>query len=335
MQSKANKPVQVGGAWRLLLRDLGLDELSILRRAGLPSTLFQGDGSRISLDQLYSLSDVVEAEANDPTIALRMGSVVSVELFDPVLFAALCSPELNTAARRIGQFKRLVGPFTLDVDVGRNETTVRYRCTHRPNIPGMLGLTELVFQVAFARRATRHHIIPRRVIAPSLPSPLKPFTQFFGCEVTMGDAFTVVFDAADATRPFLTRNASMLEAFEPALRRRLAEADENGSFVDQVEAALLELLPSGRTQMKIVASDFGMSNRTLQRRLVAENTTWLHVLDETRRRLAMHYIDTTRLSLAEVSFLLGYSDPNSLFKAFQRWTGTTPERWRLRARGKV
>lgn len=330
MRSQASKPVHVGGAWRLVLRDLGLDEVAILRRAGLSPTLFQGDGSYISLDDYYALHDVVEAESSDPAIALRAGSIVSVELFEPALFAAICSPDLNTAVYRLGQFKRLVGPFSLDVAIASNETTVRYRCTQRPDIPSLLELTETVFQVAFARRATRHEIAPRRVTVQRLPAALDAYEGFFGCRLTEDSACTVVFAAADARRPFLTHNARMWEAFEPSLRRRMTEIDAINSVADKVEAALFELLPSGRAQLSTVAKEFGMSGRTLQRRLAAERTTWLDVLDRTRRRLALHYLGTTRMGLAEVSFLLGFEDPNSLFRAFQRWTGTTPELWRAR-----
>lgn len=338
MRGEQGKPVHVGGGWRLLLRDLGLDERAVLRRAGLSPTLLHGEGSHVSLDDYYALHAAVEAEADDPTVALRAGQVVSVELFDPALFAAICSPDLNTAATRLGQFKRLVGPFSLDVDVGEDETRIGYRCKLRPDVPWSLGLAELVFLVAFARRATRHEVTPRRVAvplgpdAPRGPGDLAPYAAYFGCPVAYGDAFAVVFDAADARRPFLTHNARMWEAFEPGLQRRMAEADEARSVRERVEAALFELLPSGRAQIKHVARELGMGARTLQRRLADEGATWLDVLNQTRERLARHYLRNTRMSPVEVSFLLGFEDPNSLFRAFQRWTGTTPESWRAETR---
>lgn len=332
MRNDSDKPVYVGPAWRVILRDLGLDQLAILRRAGLPLTLLDGDGTYISIDDFYGLYDAVEAESDDPTLALHAGTVVSVELFDPALFAALCSPDMNTAANRLGEFKRLVGAFSLDVDVDSDETTIRYRCKHRPDVPRILGLTEMIFQVAFARRATRHKIVPRLVTVQRLPTDLEPYVTYLGCALEQDDACTVVFSAKDASRPFLTHNARMWEAFDPDLRRRMAEADEDRSTGEQVEVALFELLPSGRAQMKNVAKELGTGVRTLQRRLAAEGTTWLEVLNRTRERLARHYLRTTQMSTAEVSFLLGFEDPNSLFRAFQRWTGRTPESWRAHIR---
>lgn len=328
MRNERSTPVHVGSAWRLILRDLGLDELTILRRAGLPSTLLDGDGSYISLHDYYALHEAVDTESDDPAMALKAGAVVSIEMFDPAVFSAICSPDMNTAAARLGQFKRLVGPFSLDVDIDPDRTHIGYRCKYRPDIPRTLGLSEVVFLVAFARRATRHEIVPRRVAVQRLPEDLEPYASYFGCSLDQDDTCAVVFSALDASRPFLTHNARMWEAFEPGLRRRMAEADKARSTSDRVEAALFELLPSGRTQMTDVAKELGVGTRTLQRRLAAEDTTWLAVLNQTRERLARHYLENTKMSPAEVSFLLGFEDPNSLFRAFHRWTGTTPESWR-------
>ncbi|MCB9603073.1 MAG: AraC family transcriptional regulator ligand-binding domain-containing protein [Sandaracinus sp.] len=316
----------------MLLRDLGVDERAVLRRAGLPLSVFEGEGTHLSLDDYYTLHEAVEAEASDPTIALRAGSVASLELFDPALFAAICSPNLNTAASRLGQFKRLVGPFGLDVDVGARETRITFRCKYRPDVPRNRGVSELVFLVAFARRATRHHITPTHVVLPQPPSDDAPYTVFFGRPLTRGDAYAVAFGAQDAARPFLTHNEPMWKAFEPSLRRRMTEAGDTRSTREQVQAALFELLPSGRANAHEVAKELGMGTRTLQRRLAAEESSWLEVLNETRERLARHYLSTTEMSAAQISFLLGFEDPNSLFRAFQRWTGTTPESFRAHAR---
>lgn len=325
---KDNPSVHVGSAWRVILHDLKLDEVSVLRRAGLALTTFDGEGSSISLDDFYALHEAVEAEADDPTLALRAGQVVSIELFDPALFSAICSPDMNTAAARLGEFKRLVGQFSLDVESDEHQTRIVYRCKHRHDLPLTHGLTELTFLVAFARRATRHKIVPRRISVQSLPTDLGPYERYFGCPLERDEVWSVAFAASDARLPFLTHNARMWEAFEPNLRRRMAEASEARSTREQVEGVLFELLPSGRTEMKDAAKELGVGARTLQRRLAAEDTTWLNVLADTRERLARHYLRSTKMSPAEVSFLLGFENPNSLFRAFHRWTGTTPEAWR-------
>ena len=77
--------------------------------------------------------------------------------------------------------------------------------------------------------------------------------------------------------------------------------------------------------MTAVSSKLAISNRTLQRHLRQEGTTFQKVLDELREELARHYLSTSSYSSAEIAFLLGYEEPNSFFRAFRSWTGQTPE----------
>jgi AraC-like DNA-binding protein len=72
----------------------------------------------------------------------------------------------------------------------------------------------------------------------------------------------------------------------------------------------------------------GMSERTLQRRLAAEGATFNGLLEEARRTIAMSYLADRKLAAYEVSFLLGYREPATFFRAFKRWTGKTPQQYR-------
>jgi AraC-like DNA-binding protein len=101
---------------------------------------------------------------------------------------------------------------------------------------------------------------------------------------------------------------------------------------ERVHSALLELLPSGRTSVEAVCRKLGTSSRTLQRRLSDEGETFQSILNRTREALARHYLKRSELTATEISFLLGYDDPSSFFRAFAAWTGTTPEQARATAR---
>ncbi|MFE9259138.1 helix-turn-helix domain-containing protein [Streptomyces sp. NPDC006879] len=116
----------------------------------------------------------------------------------------------------------------------------------------------------------------------------------------------------------------MWEFFEPELSRRLSELESGSSTAERVRAVLLELLPAGRAAMGPVATALALSTCTLQRRLKGEGTTFQDVLNDTREALARHYLSRADLTVRDVSFLLGYEDPNSFYRAFRAWTGRTP-----------
>ncbi len=319
------KPYPVNPGWRILIQDLGLSVENVLRRAGLPGDLFAREKATMTTEEYFRLCRGIDEEADDPRMPLRVGSAISVEAFDPPIFAALCSPDLNRALKRISHYKKLIGPMALHVDAGKHETTVEVEWLDKSvKPPPSVVLFELIFFVQLARIATRTRIVPLRVISPHLPDPPDAYTEFFGEKIRRGPAPKLHFSASDAKRPFLTSNEKMWEVFEPDLRKRLAQLDETASTSERVNAALLELLPGGSATMDAVSKRLGTSTRTLQRRLKQEGVSFQAVLNKTRESLAEHYLKHPGMSGAEISFLLGFEDPNSFFRAFNAWTGKTP-----------
>jgi AraC-like DNA-binding protein len=319
--------------WRILLTDLGIRPADVLRRAGLPDDLFTRENASLNCDEYFSLWRGVEEESADPKLPLRIGEAISVEIFDPPIFAALCSPDLNTALRRISLYKKLIGPMVLKVEVGEDSTALELVWpTAISGPPVSLAAVELIFFVKLARLATRFEVRPIRVTTANPPAPVEAYTDFFRVEVTHGPT-GVVFSAEDAARPFLTANDKMWRFFEPELRKRLSELNENAAMSERVRAALLELLPSGNATMEAVSKKLRVGSRTLQRRLNAEGGKFQVVLNKTREELARHYLKSSAMSGAEISFLLGFEDPNSFSRAFHTWTGETPEQARASMRG--
>jgi AraC-like DNA-binding protein len=153
----------------------------------------------------------------------------------------------------------------------------------------------------------------------------RAYAAWFGVPVEDLPVPTVVFAAEDAQRPFLTANHGMWKFFEPALRQRLDDLEKHASTVERLRSALLEALPAGEVSMPAVCRKLGVSTRTLQRRLQEEGSSFQQTLDALRNSLAHHYLHNSSLSGTEISFLLGFEDPNSFVRAFQTWTGSTPQ----------
>jgi AraC-like DNA-binding protein len=298
----------------------------VLRRAGLADDLFARPSTRLAPEEYYRLWTSIEAELADPAFPVRLCRSVRAESFSPPLFAALCSPTFAVAAQRISQYKRLVAPFRFDVAQTDRHVTVELAWAGgQPSPPPSLVLMELLFCVTLARLGTRAPVCPVEVTTTDLPASIEPYEEYLGTALRRGRTHRVVFSEADAHLPFLTSNEPLWAAFEPELRRRLGDLDAPATTAERVRAALLEALPSGLASMDTIAGKLMLSKRTLQRRIEAEGTTYQQILDDTRTDLALHYLEHTALTVGEVSFLLGFSEPNSFYRAFRAWTGATPE----------
>jgi AraC-like DNA-binding protein len=321
------------GPWvAILLTDLGVSPGNVLRRAGLPGDLLMRGPVRLPAQRYFDLWRGLEDESPDPgVLPIRIAEALAMEAFDPAIFAAACSRDLDRAAARIARFKPLIGPMRLEVARTDEATTVSVRWPPDERPPEMLALTELVFWVALARLATRRVVRPLSVTAPHLPRDPAPYREYLGTEIVRARSCAVAFSSADARRPFVTANERMWEFFEPELRRRLSELRDGAPFSERVRAALVELLPAGDAGTTAVARELAVSTRTLQRRLREEGTTFQAELARTREALARHYLTSSSVTSGEISFLLGYEDPNSFYRAFRGWTGDTPARVRAGA----
>ena len=233
--------------------------------------------------------------------------------------------DLATAAERLAQYKRLIGPCRMTVEHPEGELLLTFRPVGRAAFPPQYGAMEVTFWTHFARMGTRTELRPMEVQLPFELEAPEPFQDFFGVEVRRGLRPAIRFTELDARRPFLTHDEGMWSFFEPELRRRLTDVRDDATMAERVQAVLLELLPSGRTGMADVARSLGLSTRTLQRRLQRDGTRFQDVLATTRAELAHHYLSRSNMGGAEISFLLGYDDPNSFVRAFHQWTGQTPE----------
>jgi AraC-like DNA-binding protein len=98
----------------------------------------------------------------------------------------------------------------------------------------------------------------------------------------------------------------------------------------QARQVLCRLLPQGEPKREAVAQALHVSQRTLQRRLQDEGTSFQRLLDDTRRELAEQYLAQPNLTLLEAAYLLGFADPSNFFRAFRRWFGLTPGEYRAR-----
>jgi len=108
----------------------------------------------------------------------------------------------------------------------------------------------------------------------------------------------------------------------PAPARRSAAVP--GPFQREVEANLEPRLAAGPLGIDSIARELGYSRQTLYRRLKAEGVTFEEVLDGLRRRLAVRLLREEGLSVKEVAWRLGFSDPAAFSRAFKRWTGAAP-----------
>ena len=162
------------------------------------------------------------------------------------------------------------------------------------------------------------------------PADGQPYQDAFKCPLRFNAPVNaILFARADVNLPLPTAHTELAEVHERIAREHLQRLDP-AQTCHRVRAVMIRHLPDGEPRRPKIAAILGMSERTLQRRLAAEGTSFQRLLDNTRRELAQHYLGQKNISLADATYLLGFSDQSSFFRAARRWFGTSPRHYRLR-----
>jgi len=139
----------------------------------------------------------------------------------------------------------------------------------------------------------------------------------------------LLFARADATLPLPTTHPELAELHERVASEHLQRLDP-AQTCHRVRTVMIRHLPDGEPRRPKIATILGMSERTLHRRLAVEGTSFQRLLDDTRRELARHYLGQREVSLADIAYLLGFTDQSSFFRAARRWFGSSPRDYRIR-----
>ena len=115
-------------------------------------------------------------------------------------------------------------------------------------------------------------------------------------------------------RGVLERHAEEIIARTPGLDNATGE----------IRRVIMSRILQGETEIRERARALGTSARSLQRRLSAAGTSFQNLIDSTRREAATRYLQDRKISIGEVAYLLGYSEPPAFHRAFKRWNGITP-----------
>ena len=316
----------------LAVGHLGLHPTAVLRQARLPVTLHLNTQQFITTAQFFALWQAMEDLASGPDLWFRFVEATGAVGHQPMFIAACYASNYRDGLARVARFKRFTMPEQFCFEECGSEVAISKEWFHATSPePAMSVDVSFGFMIGLGRKGTGQRLTPVRVEL-ARPGPASDAQRdFFDCPIRFGAARDrLVLKASDLDRPFPGHNAELLDVLMPALTDALGRLSPKSTFADQVKAVLKRGLASGRPDIAHVARDLGVSERTLQRRITEEGTTFRTLVTEARQELGQHLLADPSADVAEVACLLGFQDTTSFYRAFRSWEGTTPNRWRER-----
>ena len=296
-----------------------------------PASLVDPD-ARLPARVAVRLWQVLPELTQNPAFGLWLAERTADAPLTVAAWFILSSPSVEEGLARAVQFQRLLHERA-NGELVREAHETRYvhrvgDATFRAPSPAIeFGFAQIVLLV---RRATGRPVVPSRVkFQHARPGELALYRRLFGENLRFGaESDELAFERATCELPVVSADPALGELVHAHARALLERLPEVATFSARVRRLLAERLPDAAPSIDATAAALAVAKRTLQRRLKDEGTSFDAIADEVRRSLAERYLREQRLGVQETAFLLGYSEVSAFQRAFLRWTGVSPSRWR-------
>jgi AraC-like DNA-binding protein len=315
----------------------GLSPGALRQELGLSLSDFDDPDALLPFETYVAAWEAITRTPESADLGLRLGAHSEPRLLGALGYAMVHAASALGAIELFRRYRRLVSD-TLAPEIEVNEAFVTYRLVWPARVARIYQFADCAFQSTLTLLraiaglpADAPLAVEARYQCPLPPGPDRAAT--LGCPVWFNAPETrFVLRRAPLEAPLPRASAELfgyLERHADALLRRLP-ADGRTSV--RARRLITEALRGGEPTPLEVAKKLGLSERTLQRRLREEGSSFAQILDSVRRELAELYLSEPRVAAHEVAFLIGYSEPSAFYRAFRRWTGVTPQAFRQRTR---
>ena len=324
-----NHAASLGGLWKLI-ESYGKDPDPIFRKLYLDPKLIENPNARIPYAKFEALWKEINESIDDPYIGLKAAELWHPSNLGSLGYAWLASSSLRTAFERVVRYLRVV---TEGMHCWIEEKNGEFSFIHS-FLEGSLNISVqadaiLAMLITLCRINYGQSLNPISVsFTHPVPEDTGEYFAFFRCPVNFDASDNrIIFSQEVVDKRLPSYNPLLAQLNDQIMIEYLAKLNGD-NIIERVKAAILDQLPSGQVTDSSVADALYMSRRTFYRRLKQENITFRSVLNEVRQELSTQYLQNSRLSLNEISYLLGFAEISSFSRAFKRWTGSSPSAFR-------
>ncbi|MDT4837506.1 HTH-type transcriptional regulator VirS [compost metagenome] len=312
-------------------RSQALDPHALLAEVGLPSDDLDGP---ISGERFVALLELCAARTDNRLFGLQFGLHQGTLALGDLLYVINSASSLGDALEALIRYYHVHSSGAeLRLERHGNDARLRFDVTDadaasvRQTVELAMAVGVRLIQTLLGRTWRPDELLMRHTPAEK--------AGVYRALLGVAPRFDNVVNALvfDSTLLATRLNASD-ERFQQLARRHFDELVQLSlqDLPPYLQKLLRTRLPGGNVTVEQIAEQMMLSPRTLQRYLQAEGTSFQQLLDSTRQSMAIRYLRDSSISLTQLSELLGYTRLGAFSRAFSRWTGTSPQKWRQQHR---
>jgi AraC-like DNA-binding protein len=312
------------------LEAVGADAGGLLAAFGIDRATLEDVDARLPASFDLALWAEAPRLSGDECFGLHAAERVRPGSFDVLGYTLQTSPTMGGAFERLVRYNRLIHDQS-EMRLSTHGEDARLSFQLFPEgTPRQQAEFSLAVFLLFARQATGFDVVPRAVdFSHAEPKDVSEHRRIFRAPLHFRRPRpTLVLARWALDLPLAQADPGLLTVLEKQLGQLISRLAPGEGLMERTRRLVLEQLPGGDPKVEHVGRELGMSSRTLHRRLREAGTSFREVVDGLRHDLAVRYLAEERLAIAEVAYLLGFSEASAFHRSFKRWTGQTPADFR-------
>jgi AraC-like DNA-binding protein len=307
----------------------GVDVRAVRRAAGLGEV--EGPYARIPVARTAAAwREAVRLTGNE-ALGLHVAERLERGRLGALEYAVRHSSDLRQGLGQLVRYGRLTHDLAAyGLVEGPHEALLEL---HVPGAPALVPQSAQFFLgalLAILRDCTGGRLQPREVcFVHAAPGAADVYERALGAPVRFGQAArAIVLETGQLALPFREPDPALGAIVQRDLERALSSLPVVQAFSTGVRSLLAKTLASGESEAATLARRLAVSVRTLNRRLATEGQTLKTLRDDVRRELALAWLRDPGREIADVAFLLGFSESSAFHRWFRRVVGVTPGEFR-------
>ena len=264
---------------------------------------------------------------------MRLATVTPIGAFPLIDYLIVTSRNIGEGLERLARYLRLgEAPSIPTLQTGEDPIRVIFEGRDTP----MSAEFSVTLNVLHFREETEDRFRAAYASFSHTPDDVAEMERVLDCPVHTGASWNGWALSRETWQlPLRRRDAVLGQLLQRQADEAIGRLPPMDGVALDVRRALASRVGGGDTRIQAVARTLATSARSLQRRLAAAGCSYQQLLDLARKDAAERYLSDSPLSIGEVAYLLGYSEPAAFNRAFKRWHDETPQAFRKRRRNQA
>ncbi len=316
--------------------ELGHNPTPILSRYGLNRKSLLDPGKHISHEQYYSIIKLIITDFDIPELGLIQLKNEKPADYGLVGVAAMCSENLGEALETLDCYQGITASpvqFSIERTSANLHLIVDNLFLAKDSDRSWQAKWEIDTAMSAIVMIVKHLLngvnpFSKTNLSYAAPKYAGLYDDILQCQVNFKQPRNEICCSSEWLKTPLPTANKIVKSFSTrhcdAIINKLSS---QAHLVEYIEGIILSTT-SGIPSLQSVAESLNISDRTLQRRLTSQGTSYRKLVNLTRHRLALQLLEETDMSIKEISYLLHYTEPPNFSLAFKTLEGCSPQKYR-------